>query len=280
MSGVRGSGTSSYDRQAFRIRGRGGNVGDRGRGVAGGQPRSELRRIARPGSRWTRGQSVRRGQGQAHEDLQDSANEREQVQPQNLSPISAQSNLPSVVDLDEIFRRGQFGEYLDFLSALGNDSIDLLKTLCRTLAEQLLTCKRRLAQLEPAPSPTSSPQLSTQVTSFELPMGTPVLDQFLQEIGNIFHQRNGARLQDVLQLEPPLPPAYSSIVSELNTHFRKGQDQALVTRCEEIIPVAEDGIGSAWGAFPDFLARYFRFLRDADPNNLADLYEKLKSLTK
>jgi hypothetical protein len=111
-------------------------------------------------------------------------------------------------------------------------------------------------------------------------MGTPVLDQFLQEIGNIFRQRNGARLQDVLQLEPPLPPAYSSIVSELNTHFPKGQDQALAGRCEGVIPVAEDGIGSAWGAFPDFLARYFRFLRDADPSNLADLYEQLKSLTK
>lgn len=39
-------------------------------------------------------------------------------------------------------------------------------------------------------------------------------------------------------------------------------------------------MGSAWGAFPDFLARYFRFLRDANPSNLADLYEKLKSLTK
>ena len=109
---------------------------------------------------------------------------------------------------------------------------------------------------------------------------TPVLDQFLQEIGNIFHQRDGTRLQDVLQLEPPLPPAYSSIVSELSAHFPKGHDQALVTRCEGIIPVAEDGIGSAWGAFPDFLARYFRFLRDADPGNLADLFEKLKSLTK
>ena len=110
--------------------------------------------------------------------------------------------------------------------------------------------------------------------------GTPVLDQFLQEIGNIFHQRDGTRLQDVLQLEPPLPPAYSRIVSELNVCYPKGQDQALVTRCEQIIPVAEDGIGSAWGAFPDFLARYFRFLRDADPSNLADLFEKLRSLTK
>jgi hypothetical protein len=111
-------------------------------------------------------------------------------------------------------------------------------------------------------------------------MSTLILDQFLQEIGNIFRQRDGTRLQDVLQLEPPLPPAYSRIVSELKAHFPKGQDQALVTRCEQTIPVAEDGIGSAWGAFPDFLARYFRFLRDADPSNLADLFEKLKSLTK
>ena len=107
-----------------------------------------------------------------------------------------------------------------------------------------------------------------------------MLDHFLKEISNIFHQRNGNRLQDFLQLEPPLPPAYSSIISELLTHFPKGQDQALVTRCEQIIPVAEDGIGSAWGAFPDFLVRYFRFLRDADPSNLPDLYGKLKSLTK
>ena len=246
----------------------------------GGQPR----RIARPSSYWPRSQSTGLGQGQTHEDLGDRANERGQVQTRSDSQNQAQSNLLFAVDLDEYFGPEQFGESLDFLSNQGDDSINHLRTLCRTLAEQLLTCKRQLALLEPASLPTSSSsQLSTQVIPLASPMGTPgtpVLDQFLQEIGNIFHQRDGTRLQDVLQLEPPLPPAYSRIVSELNMCYPKGQDQALLTRCEQIIPVAEDGIGSAWGAFPDFLARYFRFLRDADPSNLADLYEKLRSLTK
>lgn len=111
-------------------------------------------------------------------------------------------------------------------------------------------------------------------------MTTPVLNQFLQEISTLVRQRNGTRLQDVLQLEPPLPPVYETIVSELKVHFRKENDQALLARCEQVIPAGEDGIGSAWGAFPDFLARYFRFLRDADPTNLADLYQRLRSLTK
>jgi hypothetical protein len=261
-------------------------LGDWGRGGGeglGGQLRSELRRIARPSSYWPRSQSTGLGQGQTHEDLGDRANEGGQAQTLSDSQNQAQSNLLFAVDLDEFFGPEQFGEYLDFLSNQGDDSINHLRTLCRTLAEQLLTCKRQLALLEPASLPTSSSQLSTQVIPLASPMGTPgtpVLDQFLQEIGNIFRQRDGTRLQDVLQLEPPLPPAYSRIVSELNMCYSKGQDQALLTRCEQIIPVAEDGIGSAWGAFPDFLARYFRFLRDADPSNLADLYEKLKSLTK
>ena len=248
----------------------------------GGQPRSEPRRVARPSSYWPWSQSTGLGQGQTHEDLGDCANERGQAQTPSDSQNQARSNLLFAVDLDEFFSPEQFGEYLDFLSNQGDDSTNHLRTLCRTLAEQLLTCKRQLAPLEPV-FPTSSSQLSTQVTPLASPMGipgTPVLDQFLQEISNIFHQRDGTRLQDVLQLEPPLPPAYSRIVSELNMCHPKGQDQALLTRCEQVIPVAEDGIGSAWGAFPDFLARYFWFLRDADPSNLADLYEKLKSLTK
>ncbi len=109
-------------------------------------------------------------------------------------------------------------------------------------------------------------------------MGTPVLDRFLQEVGSIIQRREGGRLQDTLQIEPPLPPAYETIEYELKNHFRRGNDQALVARCEQVIPTHEDG-ASSWGAFPDFLTRYFRFLRDADPGNLTDLYGKLKSLT-
>jgi len=111
-------------------------------------------------------------------------------------------------------------------------------------------------------------------------METPVLNQFLREISSLIQQKNGVRLQDVLQLEPPLPEAYGKMVAELNTVFPKNNDQGLISQCEQIVPPAEDGLGSSWSAFPDFLARYFRFLRDADPTNLADLYEKLKSLTK
>ena len=111
-------------------------------------------------------------------------------------------------------------------------------------------------------------------------MATSTIDRLLQEIGNIIKQRAGARLQDVLQLEPPLPPIYSQIVSELHATFPKDNDQGLVGRCEAIVPAADDGLGLEWGAFPDFLARYFRFLRDADPGNLLDLYDKLKTLTK
>lgn len=159
--------------------------------------------------------------------------------------------------------------------------LELRNRVCIALATDLARCQQQLAQATRTQSPTTVTR-AARPTDEPRPaaMGTPVLDQFLQEIKNIFHQKNGARLQDTLQLEPPLPPAYSTIVSELNANFRRGNDKGLVTRCEQIIPVAEDGIGSAWSAFPDFLTKYFRFLRDTDPGNLADLYEKLKSLTK
>ena len=57
MSGGKGSGSG---RRGFLIRGQAGHVADPGRGR--GQLRLESRRIARPGSRWTRGRSLRRGQ--------------------------------------------------------------------------------------------------------------------------------------------------------------------------------------------------------------------------
>ena len=148
MSGVRGAG---FGRQGFNSRGCAGNVGDRGRGVSQhGQPLPESCRIDWPGSRWPRSQSARRGQGQTHEDLRDSASERGEAQTRTLHPDPTLSNLPPEINLDEIFRRDQFGQHLDFLSSQGNDSTDHLKTLCGTLANQLLTCKLRLAQSEPA----------------------------------------------------------------------------------------------------------------------------------
>ena len=105
----------------------------------GGQLRSEPRRIARPSSYWPRSQSTGLGQGQTHEDLGERANERGQAQTPSDSQNQAQSNLLFAVDLDEFLGAEKFGEYLDFLSNQGDDSISHLRTTmqnsCRAVAD-------------------------------------------------------------------------------------------------------------------------------------------------
>ena len=111
-------------------------------------------------------------------------------------------------------------------------------------------------------------------------MSTSVLDQFLQEVGKALSQRNGLRLQDILQLEPPLPPIYMQLIQELKTNYPSRSEQALVTKCEQTLQPIQNSIGSAGGGFSEFLSKYFRFLRDGNPSDLGDLYERLRSLTK
>lgn len=107
---------------------------------------------------------------------------------------------------------------------------------------------------------------------------TPVLHRFLSDVADLVRDHNGAKLQDFLQIEPPLPPIYSQMVDELRRFYPSGQhgDAELLRRCEGLVPRPKGG--SSWIAFPTFMKLYLSFLRDVNVDNLLETYNLLKGL--
>lgn len=110
---------------------------------------------------------------------------------------------------------------------------------------------------------------------------TPVLDRFLSGIADIVRSRDGAKLQDFLQIEPPLSEIYQQMLVELRQQYPSGsrKEADLLRRCEGLVPRSKD-TSSSWIAFPTFMKLYFTFLRDVNVENLLDTYNLLKGLLK
>lgn len=110
--------------------------------------------------------------------------------------------------------------------------------------------------------------------------GTPTLDRFLSGLVDLIKNRDGARLQDFLQIEPPLSDVYMQMVVELRQQYPNGspKEADLLRRCEGLVPRVKGG--SSWTAFPTFMKLYFTFLRDVNVDNLLDTYNLLKGLLK
>lgn len=110
--------------------------------------------------------------------------------------------------------------------------------------------------------------------------GTPVLDRFITSLAEIVRDRDGAKLQDFLQIEPPLPDVYGRMVVELQHRYPNGSQKEadLLRRCEGLVPKSKGG--SSWTAFPTFMKLYFSFLRDVNVENLLETYDVLKGLLK
>ncbi|KAL1966177.1 hypothetical protein VTN77DRAFT_4729 [Rasamsonia byssochlamydoides] len=108
-------------------------------------------------------------------------------------------------------------------------------------------------------------------------MATPVLDRFLTSVAELVANRDGEKLQDFLQIEPPLPDIYGQMVMELRTKYPNGEgDAELLKRCEALVPKVKGG--TSWSAFPMFMKLYFAFLRDVNVENLLETYNRLKAL--
>lgn len=107
---------------------------------------------------------------------------------------------------------------------------------------------------------------------------TPVLRNFLESIRGLIQSRDGAKLQDYLQIEPPLSPVYTQMVAELRQKYPSNKDGGLLSVCEGVL--SGNGPGSSWSAFPLFLRLYFTFLRDVNIDNLLETYELLRTLLK
>jgi len=109
---------------------------------------------------------------------------------------------------------------------------------------------------------------------------TPILDQFLGSLVELVQNRDGAKLQDFLQIEPPLSDIYQQMIVELRQRYPPGPDSdtALQQRCEGLVPKIKGG--SSWSAFPTFVRLYFSFMRDVNVENLLETYNLLKGLLK
>lgn len=112
-------------------------------------------------------------------------------------------------------------------------------------------------------------------------MTTPTIDQFLTGIARILNEKNGAQLQDYMVLEPPLPPLYNQIVSELKQTYPVFQQGLLEKKVQSFIPENEPGDnGGSNASLIAFLTKYFTFLRDVNVEHLVEAHDLLKSLLK
>jgi nuclear mRNA export protein PCID2/THP1 len=109
-------------------------------------------------------------------------------------------------------------------------------------------------------------------------MATPTLDQFLLEVAQTLQARDGVKLQNILILEPPLPPIYQTLVGELQQTFASNKRNELQKRCERTLHQDEDGSGGSWPQFILFLIGHFAFIRDVNPAQLLETHGKLKAL--
>lgn len=112
-------------------------------------------------------------------------------------------------------------------------------------------------------------------------MSPPTLDQFLGEIAGIIKEKNGTQLQEYLIYEPPLPPLYNKIVSEIKQFYPTNSQKALENKCISFIPEYDEGDdGGSRTSFIMFMVKYFTFLRDVNVDNLIETHDLLKALLK
>ncbi|KAI5307086.1 hypothetical protein KEM56_004807 [Ascosphaera pollenicola] len=105
---------------------------------------------------------------------------------------------------------------------------------------------------------------------------TPTLDNFISEVSTLIQSRDGAKLQDFLQIEPPWPPIYNQMVAELRSVYPSTgpqSDKLILSKCNIYEQVAD-----GWVTFPSFMKLYLTYLRDVDVGNLLETYDLLKAL--
>ena len=105
---------------------------------------------------------------------------------------------------------------------------------------------------------------------------TRTVDQFIIDIRGLVKNQNANGLAEYLVIEPPLPPPYQVLITELKQHFPNGKESALESRVENRLNLSNDD--ELWSAFSRFVAQYFAFLRDLDPADLLATFTGLHGL--
>ena len=110
-------------------------------------------------------------------------------------------------------------------------------------------------------------------------MATPTVDKFLREIERLMREKDSNQIQNYLHYEPPWPPLYSQMISELRQIYPVAQQSSLERKCTETLPAEEEGDGGgSYTGFISFLAKYSAFIRDVDVSQLLATHDKLKAL--
>ncbi|KAI9823852.1 MAG: hypothetical protein M1826_007598 [Phylliscum demangeonii] len=107
---------------------------------------------------------------------------------------------------------------------------------------------------------------------------TETVDLFLFSISDLLRQKDAAQLENYLLVEPPMPPIYATLKSELQEAFPGPEDDALQAKCSALLPSASAS-SSSWLAFVAFMQEYLKYLRDFDMEDLDELYQLLTNVT-
>lgn len=101
--------------------------------------------------------------------------------------------------------------------------------------------------------------------------------QFLSQVRGFLKTRNGERLRQWLQVEPPVPDQYHALSQELRSiaSIEKLVEQHLPE--EDDLPQDQ---GTAWRGFNAFMEDYLKYWRDVDFEDLLGAHDLLMGLTK
>jgi hypothetical protein len=98
---------------------------------------------------------------------------------------------------------------------------------------------------------------------------------------------NANQLKDIVIIEPDYPPDHQELIQSLRNNYPESDSNAeqrlelLIKRVVSETAESEDADGrpvQSWGSMVTFVIGWMAFLRDVDPNNLLQVYQRLSEL--
>ena len=118
-------------------------------------------------------------------------------------------------------------------------------------------------------------------------MATPTIDRFLSGLAQVVSSGNADELRNWVPIEPPFAPTYEQVIQEMRTRFpplapddleRRYESDKVQVKTDPALASVKGSTGDEWTGFSSFVAQYLLFIRDVNPSNLLDTYDKLTKL--